>query len=152
MANYFNPRHDFNVRWTISDSMSAKAKQSSFRKSLMTQLLPWWRKLLRYRMLFTVTVKNSKIPIDPNEELKLKCTQRISGKQDAAFELLENEILCVKSNKVSQLIASIHSKKGYLCWKWNMDCVKSKAKGNEVRLIVDKPSVQKKRKNCRCHF
>ena len=66
-------------------------------------------------MLFTVTVKNSKIPIDPNEELKLKCTQRISGKQDAAFELLENEILCVKSNKVSQLIASIHSKKGYLC-------------------------------------
>ena len=71
--------------------------------------------LQKYMMLFTVTVKNSKIPIDPNEELKLKCTQRISGKQDAAFELLENEILCVKSNKVSQLIASIHSKKGYLC-------------------------------------
>ena len=102
MTNYFNPRHDFNVSWTISDlynsfSMSAKAKQSSLRKSLMTQLLPWWRKLLRYRMLFTVTVKNSKIPIDPNEELKLKCIQRISVKQDAVFEL---EILCVNWNPI----------------------------------------------------
>ena len=27
-----------------------------------------------------------------------------------------------------------------------MDCVKSKAKGNEVRLIVDKPFVQKQGK------
>ena len=50
--------------------------------------------LQKYMMLFTVTVKNSKIPIDPNEELKLKCTQRISVRQDAV--LFELEILCVK--------------------------------------------------------
>ena len=156
MANYFNPRHDFNVRWTISDLQfifnECKSETKLVQKEFNDTITPMVKKvaavLQKYMMLFTVTVKNSKIPIDPNEELKLKCTQRISGKQDAAFELLENEILCVKSNKVSQLIASIHSKKGYLCWKWNMDCVKSKAIRNEIRFTEydSKPSVKREKK------
>ena len=102
MANYFNPRHDFNVRWTISDlqfifnecKSETKLVQKEFNDTITSMLVKKVAAVQKYMMLFTVTVKNSKIPIDPNEELKLKCTQRISVRQDAV--LFELEILCVK--------------------------------------------------------
>ena len=102
MANYFNPRHDFNVRWTISDlqfifnecKSETKFVQKEFNDTITSMVKKVAAVLQKYMMLFTVTVKNSKIPIDPNEELKLKCTQRISVRQDAV--LFELEILCVK--------------------------------------------------------
>ena len=88
MANYFNPRHDFNVRWTISDlqfifnecKSETKPVQKEFNDTITSMLVKKVAAVQKYMMLFTVTVKNSKIPIDPKEELKQKCTQRISVK------------------------------------------------------------------------
>ena len=96
MANYFNPKHDFNVSWTISDLQiildECKSETKLVQKELKDTITPMVKKVAAIEVYDVVHSDSEKFQnsIDLLEELKLKC------------------------NEVSQLIASIHSKKDTL--------------------------------------